>query len=270
MYNEDKKKNQAAAGTVGNTAQTYQSGTAGNTAQTSQAGTAGGFTSPWGTQADSLLNQYQSRKPFSFDVNQDALYQQYKDNYIRNGKLAMEDTMGQAAALTGGYANSYAKTAGQQTYNRYLEGLNDVVPELYQAALDRYTQEGNDLLTQYQLMMDRDNQDYSRYLSDRDFAQAQVEMMLQMGVRPSDDLIARSGLSAEYVDAFFPKGGGGSGGSSGGRSGKRSGGVDVEAEYLAMKQNGASTRETDAYLKGAIAVGLIDSRAATDLRDKRY
>ena len=55
------------------------------------------------------------------------------------------DTMGQAQAMTGGYGNSYAQTVGQQTYQGYLQGLNDQVPALYQLALDKYNSEGNQL-----------------------------------------------------------------------------------------------------------------------------
>ena len=111
-------------------------------AQTSQTG----YNSQWSDQINDLLDKYQNREDFAFDVDKDALYQQYKDQYIRNGKLAMADTMGQAAALTGGYGNSYAQSVGQQTYNQYLEGLNDRVPELYEMALEQYTRAGNDLL----------------------------------------------------------------------------------------------------------------------------
>jgi hypothetical protein len=35
------------------------------------------------------MSQIQNRPAFSYDVNSDALYQQYKDQYIRQGKLAM-------------------------------------------------------------------------------------------------------------------------------------------------------------------------------------
>jgi hypothetical protein len=59
--------------------------------------------------------------------------------------------MGQAAAMTGGYGNSYAATAGNQAYQAHLEGLNDIVPELYQMAYDRYNQEGQDMLNQYSM-----------------------------------------------------------------------------------------------------------------------
>ena len=119
--------------------------------------------SQYQTIADEALQQYLNRGDFSYDVNADALYQQYKDKYIQQGKMAMMDTVGQAAALTGGYGNSYAVTAGNQAYQSHLQNLNDVVPELYQMAYDRYNQEGQDLINQYGIAADRENQEYSKY-----------------------------------------------------------------------------------------------------------
>lgn len=89
------------------------------------------------------LNKKLNREDFSYDLNADALYNQYRDQYIQQGKLAMEDTMGQAVALTGGYGNSYAATVGNQVYQAYLGKLNDIIPELYQMALQKYTMEGD-------------------------------------------------------------------------------------------------------------------------------
>lgn len=123
----------------------------------------GAYTSPWQTQLDDAINKILNREKFSYDLNGDALYQQYKDQYTTQGKLAMMDTMGQAAAMTGGYGNSYAQTAGQQAYQGYLQQLNDKVPELYQLALDQYNQEGQDLYNQYGLFADRDATDYGRH-----------------------------------------------------------------------------------------------------------
>ena len=119
-----------------------------------------------GTYVESLKDAMQkvlNRDKFRYDLNGDALYQQYKDRYIQQGKQAMMDTVGQAAALTGGYGNSYAQQAGQQTYQGYLQGLNDKVPELYQMAMERYNQEGTDLLNKYGLMSDQYAKEYSRY-----------------------------------------------------------------------------------------------------------
>ncbi|MBO7319778.1 MAG: hypothetical protein J6V06_07160, partial [Clostridia bacterium] len=71
------------------------------------------------------MNQILNKEKFTYDVNADALYNQYKDQYMAAGKTAMQDTMGQAAAMTGGYGNSYAQAVGQQQYQGYLQQLND-------------------------------------------------------------------------------------------------------------------------------------------------
>ena len=125
---------------------------------------------------DSLIDSILNRKAFSYDLNGDALYQQYKDNYITQGKQAMMDAAGQAAAMTGGYGNSYAQTVGQQTYQGYLQGLNDKIPELYQLALNRYNSEGDRLATNYGILSsDRSNAlaeheaGYNRLVADRDY-----------------------------------------------------------------------------------------------------
>lgn len=124
--------------------------------------------SPWtgGTYGQALqqaVDRIQNREKFSYDLNGDALYKQYKDQYMNLGRLAMQDTMGQAAALTGGYGNSYASTAGNQAYQSYLTQLNDVVPQLYQMALDRYDREGQDMYNQASLLGNMYGTEYGEY-----------------------------------------------------------------------------------------------------------
>lgn len=126
----------------------------------------GAYQSKWQQSLDDTMNKILNRDKFTYDLNGDMLYQQYKDQYVNQGNMAMMDTMGQAAALTGGYGNSYAQTVGQQTYQGYLQQLNDKVPELYQLALDQYNREGEDLYNQYGLYADRDDRDYGRYRDD--------------------------------------------------------------------------------------------------------
>ena len=123
----------------------------------------GEYQSTWQGQLDELMNQILNRKPFEYDVNSDALYQQYKDQYVLQGQQAMMDTMGQAAALTGGYGNSYAQTAGQQAYQGHLQQLTDKIPDLYQLALSQYQMEGNALADQYAMLGAREDQAYGRY-----------------------------------------------------------------------------------------------------------
>jgi hypothetical protein len=123
-----------------------------------------------------VMNKILNREKFSYDLNGDALYQQYKDKYIQQGKMAMADTMGQAAAMTGGYGNSYAATVGNQAYQASLQQLNDVIPQLYQMAYDRYNQEGQDLYNQYGLLSNERSTEYGMWgdkrntlVSDRDY-----------------------------------------------------------------------------------------------------
>ena len=122
---------------------------------------------------DKLLN----REDFSFDINGNALFNQYKDFYQKQGQLAMMDTIGQASAMTGGYGNSYATSAGQQAYQQNLDQLNQIVPELYQLALQQYQMEGDQLYNAYGVLVDDRDFAYNKYLGemdiwqgDRDFA----------------------------------------------------------------------------------------------------
>lgn len=140
-------------------------------------------------QTESLGQQLINYKPFTYDINSDVMYRQYKDQYQKLGQQAMADTMGQAAALTGGYGNSYAATVGNQAYQSYLQQLYDRIPELYNMALNNYNtnrsnlesalatasqlynMEENRIDNDYQLLADKYNAYMSRYdtLSNRDY-----------------------------------------------------------------------------------------------------
>ena len=136
----------------------------------------GEYNSQWQAQLDDTIKKILNREKFSYDLNGDALYQQYKDKYTQQAKMAMGDAIGQASAMTGGYGNSYAQSVGQQQYQAQMENLNDIVPELYQMALDKYNQEGQDLYNQYGMLGAQEEQDYGRYrdsvsdyLTERDY-----------------------------------------------------------------------------------------------------
>jgi len=121
------------------------------------------YTSPYAQQLEGIYQQIVNRKPFNYDLNGDMLYQQAKDQYVQGGRQAMMDTTGQASALTGGYGNSWAATAGNQAYQQYLLQLNAIVPDLYDRAAARYDQAGADLYNQYGMLLDKDNTAYGRY-----------------------------------------------------------------------------------------------------------
>lgn len=105
-----------------------------------------------GDTLQSVYDQIVNRKPFSYNIDEDMMYRQYVDQYTNLGRLAMNDTMGQAAMLTGGYGNSYGQAVGQQQYDAYLQQLNGIIPDLYDRAYQRYMDEGTALQNKYAFM----------------------------------------------------------------------------------------------------------------------
>ena len=193
------------------------------------------FNSQYTQQLESLYDKVMNRDKFSYDVAGDPLYQQYKNQYAQMGELAMQDTIGNAAALTGGYGNSWAATAGNQAYQAYLQRLTDKVPELYESAFGRYTQEGQDLQNQLALTADLYENDYQKYMDDLGYMQQmqqtaynQVMSMISAGMTPPDELIAAAGLTKDAL-GLNNRGGSYNGGND--NTGKK---TNTELELLAL------------------------------------
>lgn len=121
----------------------------------------GGKTS-YSDQITDLMNQIQNRDKFSYDPNTDALFMQALASAMGSGQQAMQDTLGQAAALTGGYGSSYATAAGNQAYNAYIQDAYNNLPEYYQMALQAYQMEGQDMYDQLAMLNNADAQEYER------------------------------------------------------------------------------------------------------------
>lgn len=110
----------------------------------------------------SLVQQYQNPEPFQYDYESDPLYQNYLESYSRQGKTAMNDTLAQVSARTGGLASSYAGQAAQQAYDSYLSKAADKIPELYNLRYNEWKDRNSQLLNQIQLAQELDNSSYNR------------------------------------------------------------------------------------------------------------
>lgn len=106
---------------------------------------------PYAAQANALYQQLLSRGPFTYDLQGDMLYRQYADQYSQLGRQAMMDATGTAAGLTGGYGNSFANQVGNQAYQQYMGQLNAMIPDFYDRAYQRWLDQGDLMLQQYQL-----------------------------------------------------------------------------------------------------------------------
>ena len=199
------------------------------------------FSSSYDEQIAELYNQIVSREAFKYDPMSDSLYGQYREQYTRMGRMAMMDSIGKAAALTGGYGSSYAQKVGQQEYDEYLQKLGQVMPELYAAAYQRYKDQGETLESRYQTLRGLEGQEYDRYrdqVEDVKYQQEMaaeqekadndrkdknydrlVELITKVGYTPSQEELEQSGMTQSQAEAYLKRyGGGGSGGGSSGSS----------------------------------------------------
>jgi hypothetical protein len=121
------------------------------------------YTSKYQNQINELASSILNREAFSYDPEQDETYQQYKDSYTKSGQRAMQDTLGQVSARTGGLASSYAGSASQQTYDNYMSALADKIPELKQLAYSMYQDEGNTQRANLEMLQALESGDYAKY-----------------------------------------------------------------------------------------------------------
>lgn len=124
------------------------------------------YNNSYAADINALYAQITGREPFSYDLNSDPLYKQYRQQYLLGGRQAMMDTMGQASALTGGYGSTYSQSVGQQQYNAYLQQLNNVVPTLYENAYNRWQNEGAELYNRLNLTRSLSDSEYGKYRDD--------------------------------------------------------------------------------------------------------
>lgn len=163
-----------------------------------------GFTSAYDAQINDLFDQIMNRPAFNYDVNADPIYQQLSQQYQNLGKMAMRDTMGQAAALTGGYGSTYGQAVGQQQYDAYLQELTGYIPELYGQARQRYDSEGDRLMQQLGLAQGMADDEYNRYWNEREYNYAYLmELMNATGYTPTPEEIEAAGMTQQQVDTIL-------------------------------------------------------------------
>lgn len=119
-----------------------------------------------------LMNSISNRDKFSYDIENDTLFQQALGSAMKSGQTAMQNTMGQAAALTGGYGSSYATSAANQAYNAYIEDAYANLPQYYQMALEAYQAEGDELYRQLNMYNAASDTEYARMLNAYDATSA--------------------------------------------------------------------------------------------------
>ncbi len=113
--------------------------------------------------SEELLESVLNSEDFSYDMNADALYNQYKDMYSEQGKQAAEHIYGLNSALTGGYGNSYASSAASAAYSEYMSALSEKAAELESNAYERYKDKNAALRENLETVNSLLENDYEKY-----------------------------------------------------------------------------------------------------------
>ena len=206
------------------------------------------YESQYDQKVNDLYGKLENREPFVYNAADDQLYQQYVDRYQNMGRKAMMDTVGQGAALTGGYTNSYAQNVGQQAYDEYLQGLNDKLMETYQLAYNQYQDRGNDMYNLFNAAGTLAGNDFNRYMQEQ-------QLQLQ-----------RDQFEWQKAQAAAASRGGGGGGGSSKTKDEDDDKPEWDIRYLgnalsAIKEAGGSTADQTAYINDyAEAVGANEAQ----------
>lgn len=124
------------------------------------------YASDYTKRIDEMVNRVLSREDFSYDPDSDPMYRKMKDEQVYLGKRAMNDAIGTASALSGGYANSFAQTAGEHAYQDYMAQLTGGMNDMYQLALSAYDAETGRMESELNALKEAEEKAYERYIND--------------------------------------------------------------------------------------------------------
>ncbi len=138
------------------------------------------YSSRYDETIQDMIKDMLERPEFSYDPDSDVVWKSYQKAYGREGDRATQNALGAAAAASGGMPSSYATTAAAQAGNYYAAQAADKIPELYEAAYNRYLNEFNMDASKIGIVQGQEQTDYNRYLdelgqwnTDRNFAYTQ-------------------------------------------------------------------------------------------------
>ena len=213
------------------------------------------FNSSYLDQLNALARQLTSMN--YEDWTKGSQYQSLADRYGNNGRMSMQDVLGQVAARTGGLASSYATTAAQQQYNQYMAQLEEVARQMY-------SQERGDIMDTANLYRNLANDEYGRY---RD-SLADYNDRLAAAQSAARSAYSGSGYSGTTsIDRLKSRSNNGGSGGSGGSSYKDTTAYKRAVSYA---KAGAQSRRTANLLNGFVKSGQITSSQARKIMDELY
>ena len=146
---------------------------------------------------DNALNS----KDFSYDMNSDTLYNQYKEMYTEQGKKAAEHVYGLNTSLTGGYGNSYASSAASAAYGEYISKLAEKASELESRAYERYRDKISDSYKNEELKMEKENQEMKKQQLAADIKNDEISLAFKAAEAGDYSLLSSLGINTDTIKA---------------------------------------------------------------------
>ena len=127
------------------------------------------YQNPYQSQYDQALNAVMNQKGWSYNPENDQAYQAAKKQYMREADRATQNTMGQAAAMTGGIPSTAAVNAASQAGDYYRTQLSDQLGNYMDKSYQRYIDAiGNDY-DRLSALRSMSNDARDQYDTDRNF-----------------------------------------------------------------------------------------------------
>lgn len=212
------------------------------------------FNSSYLDQLNALARQLTSMN--YEDWTKGSQYQSLADRYGNNGRMSMQDVLGQVAARTGGLASSYATTAAQQQYNQYMAQLEEVARQMY-------SQERGDIMDTANLYRNLANDEYGRYrdsLADYNDRLAAAQSAARSAYSGSTYSGGENSIQRLKSQSAARK-------ATGGSSYRDSAAYEKAVSYA---NAGAQARRTANLLNGYVKNGEITAAEATKIMNELY
>lgn len=160
------------------------------------------FKNPYEDQYKSAMDKVLNREQFSYDPNNDPLFQSYRQMNLREADRAQQNALGQAASMTGGLPSTAAINAASQAGDYYRSQIGDALPQFADAAYQKHIDSiGLDFDT-FSMLNDLRNTARDEYDTERNFGYNQWTDELGFQSDKQQAALENERYKTEYGDAM--------------------------------------------------------------------
>lgn len=138
------------------------------------------------------------REPFSYDYRNDDLYKTILSKKEKEADKAYKDGYAQLSRQFDGDIPVNMLNKLQATKSEIIDQADNYIPQLYQLAREKYAEEGNKMLTDYNLTKQLADEDYARWRDDQNFIVSGLE---NVHARESDIANRIAAENAAFIES---------------------------------------------------------------------